>query len=98
MSGECLFVTPSPGRRQSCVSPATMSGSRPGIAYGGLAVVEQEDGLELSLRGAQEAQATLLRPGVTSLVRKHGAGRVWLDPERVQRGPRGVRATPSGPT
>ena len=53
-----------------------------GDGHGRLAVVEEEDRLELRLRGAQEAQPALLRAGVRPLVRQHGSGRVRLDPER----------------
>ena len=67
-----------------------------GDGHGRLAVVEEEDRLELRLRGAQEAQPALLRAGMRPLVRQHGSGGVRLDPSEATR-PSRRRAIPSGP-
>ncbi len=53
-----------------------------GHGDGRLAVVEEEDRLELRAGGAQEPQTALLRAGVRALVRKDRAGLVGLDPQR----------------
>ena len=56
-----------------------------GLARGqldGVAVVEQEDRLELRARGAKQAQSSFLRTGVRALVREHDAVLVRLESQR----------------
>ena len=47
----------------------------------GIAVMEQEDRLELRPRRAEQPQAALLRAGVRALVRQHDAVLVRLEPQ-----------------
>ena len=72
-----------------------------GLAVGQLdrvAVVQQEDRLELRPRRAQQAQALLLHVRVRPLVREHDAALVRLEPRAPTITPLRVRETPSGPT
>ena len=68
-----------------------------------LAVVEEEDRLELGARRAQQPQPALLRPRVRALVRQDGTGLVRLHAERgddptAGRGrPRPARRSPAPP-
>ena len=68
--------------------PARASCPRPrgrlaiGHGDGRVAVVEEEDRLELGARRAQQPQPALLRARVRALVREHGAGLVRLDAQR----------------
>ena len=67
--------------RDACPS-ASRSGSRSGRCERRLAVVEEEDRLELRPRRAEQPQPALLRARVRPLVREHGLGLVRLDPQR----------------
>ena len=87
----------------ACVdAPETCSlGLEVGLAVGreraALAVVEEEDRLDLRPRRAQQSQAALLRPGVRALVREDARvsyGSTCSDATMPSR----RRATPSGPT
>ena len=85
------------GARAACRRPSR-SGSRSGHGDGRVAVVEEEDRLELGARGAQQPQPALLRAGVRALVREHRAASRTARRGARRRGPSRRRATPSGPT
>ena len=94
--GEERLDPRSPSTRQSRV-PRRRVGVAAPASDRRVAVVEQEDRLELRTGGAKQREAALDRPAMRALVREHGARRVRLGAEGGdQAGPATRR--PSGPT